>query len=81
VSYHRGTDDIVPLTFSSPVELMNTTTPTGLEQSDLTFTATGEWIQIKMLLQNYAIKNPSYSGKEWYNYYNNSGIGLVKETR
>ncbi len=32
-----------------------------------------------MLLQNYAIKNPIYSGKEIYNYYNNSGIGLVKE--
>jgi hypothetical protein len=60
---------------------MDITIPAGLEQSDLTFTATGKGIEVKMLLQNYAIKNPSYTGNEKDSFYNNSGIGLVKETR
>lgn len=81
VSYHRGSGDILPLAFSPPAELVNTTTPVWLEQSDLTFIAKGKWIEVKMLLQNYAIKNPAYTGKETYSYYNNSGIALVKETR
>jgi hypothetical protein len=81
VSYHRGTGDILPLAFSPPTGLANTTTPAGLEQSDLTFIAKGKWIEVKMLLQNYAIKNTEYTGKETYSYYNNSGIALVKETR
>jgi len=81
VSYHRGKGDILPLRFSPPTALMDITTPAGLEQSDLTFTATGKGIEVKMLLQNYAIKNPSYTGNEKDSFYNNSGIGLVKETR
>jgi hypothetical protein len=64
VSYHRGAGDIIPLSFLAPSELTNTTTPAGLEQSDLTFIAKGKGIEVKMLLQNYAIKNPSYYGKE-----------------
>lgn len=81
VSYHRGVGDILPLTFSPPAELMNTTTPAGLEQSDLTFIVKGKWIEVKMLLQNYAIKNPLYTGNEKESYYTNSGIALVKETK
>lgn len=81
VNYHRGNGDIVPLTFTPPIALMDITIPAGLEQSDLTFTATGKGIEVKMLLQNYAIKNPSYTGNEKDSFYNNSGIGLVKETR
>ena len=81
VKYHRGSGDILPLAFSPPKELINTTTPLGLEQSDLTFIAKWKNLEVKMLLQNYAIRNPDYTGNEKDSYYSISGIGLVKEIR
>lgn len=77
--YHRGSGDTLPLTFTPPADLADTTTPTGLDQKDLTFALSGRSLDVKVYLQNFAVRNPDYSGTGGYNYYSISGIGLVKE--
>lgn len=81
LAYYRGNTDILSVPFSSSSELANTVTPSGLEQKDLTFVVENKNIKIKLLLQNFAVKNPKYSGKDGNEYYTISGIALVKEKK
>lgn len=62
VAYHRGSGDILTIPFTPPVDLLNKTTPSGLEQKDLTLTVSSDRIEAKLYLQNFAVKNPSYTG-------------------
>ncbi len=77
--YHRGSGDTLSLSFNPPTDLVNMTTPTWLDQKDLTFTLSGRSLDVKLYLQSFAIRNPEYTGTGGYEYYTISGIGLVKE--
>jgi hypothetical protein len=79
LEYYKSPDIIITLPIPIPKDLINTTTPTTLEQKDLTFNMEGNGLSIKLLLQNYAIKNPEYTGKEKSWYFHISGIALVKD--
>jgi hypothetical protein len=79
--YHRWSGDILNLPFVPPKDLTNTTTPTGLNQEDLTFTVTSDTLDAKLYFQNYSIRNPHYTGTGTESYYGVSGIGLVKEKK
>ena len=78
LGYHRGSGDIVSIPLVPSSELLDSTIRTNLEQKDLTFEVSGKNLEIRILLQNFAIKNPTYTGTGWYEYYTISGVGLVK---
>jgi hypothetical protein len=82
--YYRAMSDFIEMSYEVPTILEGRSTPSGLDQSDLTFTLTGDSIDITLYLQSFAVKNPEYSGmmgegEKWY--YSISGIGLVKEKK
>ncbi|MBP9778988.1 DUF4153 domain-containing protein [Candidatus Gracilibacteria bacterium] len=81
ITYHRGSGNTLDIPFTPPKNLINTTTPTELNQEDLTFVINTDDIDTKLYFQSYAIRNPEYSGTGVDYYYSISGIGLVKEKR
>lgn len=78
VKYYKWNGVITEINLTTPKELLSNTIPTTLDQSDLTFLVEWNGIAIKLLLQNYAIKNPKYTGS-WTEYYTINGIALIKE--
>lgn len=62
LGYHRGSGDIVSIPLVPSSELLDSTIRTNLEQKDLTFEVSGKNLEIRILLQNFAIKNPTYTG-------------------
>lgn len=81
VRYHRGAGDIVSIEFTPNSDLIDSTIHTNLEQKDLTFEIRDNTIEIKVFLQNFAVKNPAYTGLGGYQYYSISGVGLVKDKK
>ena len=77
LKYHKSENNIhiLPLVLNTN---LNKDTPSNLEQQDLIFKISDNTIDIKLVLQNFAIKNPEYTWW-WNNYYTIYGIALVKE--
>lgn len=77
IKYHKSEKDItiLPLVLNTNI---NKDTPNLLEQKDLTFKIKWDTLDIKLILESFAIKNPNY--KWWGNeYYNVNGIAFIKE--
>lgn len=81
LSYHRGSGDILSIAFVLPEGLTSGTIPTNLDQSDLTFMIKDKKIDIKLMLQSLAVKNPSYKPNDENNFYDIVGLAFVKEIR
>lgn len=81
LGYHRGSGDILSIPLVPSSELLDSTIRTNLEAKDLTFEISDKKLEIKLLLQNFAVKNPAYTGTGGYEYYTISGVGLVKEKK
>ena len=77
LKYHKSENNIhiLPLVLNTN---LNKDTPSNLEQQDLIFKISDNTIDIKLVLQNFAIKNPEYTWW-WNNYYTIGGIALIKE--
>ena len=78
VRYYKWNGIITEIPLKTPTELLKNNIPTTLDQSDLTFVVEWNGISIKLLLQNFAIKNPEYTWS-WIEYYTINGIALIKE--
>lgn len=74
---HKSENDIniLPLVLNTN---FTKDTPSLLEQKDLIFKVSGNNMDIKLILESVAIKNPDYKWG-WNEYYNINGIALVKE--
>lgn len=86
LTYHRvGLVDIV-IALPTRSDLTSASVSTGLESSDLTFSLTGETLDMKLYLDAYAMRNPDYTensigDKQQQAYYNISGIALIRDKR
>jgi hypothetical protein len=86
LSYHRvGLADIV-MALPTRTDLTSASVSTGLETSDLTFSLTGETLDIMLYLDAYAMRNPGYTEntigeKQPQTYYNISGVALIRDKK
>jgi Domain of unknown function (DUF4153) len=82
LTYHRvGLADIV-MTLPTRTDLTSASVSTGLESSDLTFSLTGETLDMMLYLDSYAIRNPNYIGeKQVQSYYGINGVALIRDKK
>jgi hypothetical protein len=82
LKYHRvGLADIV-MALPTRTDLTSASVSTGLESSDLTFSLTGETLDMMLYLQSYASHNPNYTGTDQEKtYYNISGVALIRDKK
>lgn len=83
LQYHESSGSTEELILKFPIELTQTSNARSIEQEKLIFTLSSEKRDIKILLQNFAVKNPEFTGSgnqdSNQDYYSINGIGLVKE--
>jgi hypothetical protein len=83
LTYHRvGLADIV-MALPDRTDLTSASVSTGLETSDLTFSLTGDTLDMMLYLEAYAMRNPDYIGTDDQEktYYNISGVALIRDKK
>lgn len=85
IQYHESSENTEEFKLKYPIELTQSNTLRSVTQKELTFTVSSEKRDIKILLQNFAVKNPEFTGS-WnqdanQDYYSINGIGLVKDKK